>query len=56
MGGGKFEFTMKDGGKVPAQIFRKVEDMDGPSKLSSRFEARYGSGSARKMGMALGKA
>ena len=31
MGGGKFEFTMKDGGKVPAQIFRKVEDMDGPS-------------------------
>ena len=57
MGGGKFEFTMKDGGKVPAQIFRKVEDMDGPSKtIFSRFEARYGSGSARKMGMALGKA
>lgn len=57
MGGGKFEFTMKDGGKIPAQIFRRMEDMDGPSKtIFSRFEAKYGSGSARKMGMALGKA
>jgi len=56
-GGGKFEFTMKDGGKVPAQIFRKVEDMDGVSKnVFSRFEAKYGSGATRNMGMALGKA
>ena len=56
-GGGKFEFTMKDGGKVPAQIFRELKDMDGPSKnIFSRFEAKYGSGAARKMGMALGKA
>ena len=56
-GGGKFEFTMKDGGKIPAQIFREVKDMDGPSKsIFSRFEAKYGTGAARKMGMALGKA
>ena len=56
-GGGKFEFTMKDGGKVPAQIFRDLKDMDGPSKsIFSRFEAKYGSGAARNMGMALGKA
>lgn len=56
-GGGKFEFTMKDGGKVPAQIFRELKDMDGPSKsIFSRFEAKYGSGAARNMGMALGKA
>jgi hypothetical protein len=56
-GGGKFEFTMKDGGKVPAQIFRELKDMDGPSKnIFSRFEAKHGSGAARKMGMALGKA
>ncbi len=56
-GGGKFEFTMKDGGKVAAQIFRELKDMDGPSKnIFSRFEAKYGSGAARNMGMALGKA
>lgn len=56
-GGGKFEFTMKDGGKIPAQIFRDLKDMDGPSKsIFSRFEAKYGSGAARNMGMALGKA
>jgi len=56
-GGGKFEFTMKDGGKIPAQIFRNLEDMDGPSKnVFSRFEAKYGSGSVRKLGLALGKA
>jgi len=56
-GGGKFEFTMRDGGKIPAQIFRELKDMDGPSKsIFSRFEAKYGTGAARKMGMALGKA
>jgi len=56
-GGGKFEFTMKDGGKVPAQIFRDLKDMDGPSKsIFSRFEAKYGSGAARNMGVSLGKA
>lgn len=56
-GGGKFEFTMKGGGKIPAQIFRNLEDMDGPSKnVFSRFEAKYGSGSVRKLGLALGKA
>jgi hypothetical protein len=56
-GGGKFEFNMKDGSKVPAQIFRELKDMEGPSKnIFSRFEARYGSGSVRKLGFALGKA
>lgn len=56
-GGGRFEFTMRDGGKVPAQIFRNLEDMDGPSKsIFSRFEAKHGSGAARNMGMTLGKA
>jgi len=56
-GGGKFEFTMKDGGRMPAQIFRKIEDMDGVSKsVFSRFEAKYGSGAVRKLGFALGKA
>ena len=56
-GGGKFEFTMKDGAKVPAQIFRSLDEMDGPSKsVFSRFEAKYGSGSVRKLGFALGKA
>jgi len=56
-GGGKFEFTMKDGSKVPAQIFRNLDEMDGPSKsVFSRFEAKYGSGAARKLGFALGRA
>lgn len=56
-GGGKFEFTMKDGAKVPAQIFRNLDEMDGPSKsVFSRFEAKYGSGAARKLGFALGRA
>lgn len=56
-GGGKFEFTMKSGGRVPAQIFRSLEDMDGVSKdVFSRFEAKYGSGSVRKLGFELGKA
>jgi hypothetical protein len=56
-GGGKFEFTMKDGGKVPAQIFRDLNDMDGPSRsIFSRFEAKYGAGTARELGMALSKA
>jgi len=31
--------------------------MDGPSKsVFSRFEAKYGSGAARKLGFALGRA
>ena len=55
-GGGRFEFTMKDGAKMPAQIFRDIKDMDGVSKsVFSRFEAKYGSGAARKLGFLLSK-
>jgi len=55
-GGGRFEFTMKDGAKMPAQIFRDIKDMDGVSKsVFSRFEAKHGSGAARKLGFLLSK-
>lgn len=53
-GGGRFEFTMKDGAKMPAQIFREVKDMDDVSKsVFSRFEDKYGPGAARKLGFLL---
>ena len=55
-GGGKYELTMRNGGKVSAQIFREIEDMDEPSKaVFSRFEKEYGEGSSRNLGFSLGK-